>query len=171
MRRLIIVRHAIAEDKVQAAEHGTPDQQRALTEQGWRKFKKSAFGLWRLVPDLSAVLTSPLLRATETAELLLMPFGRRPIVMCPELAPDGDWRNFPHVLQQYSPDQCIACIGHEPLLGQLASWLVTGNERPILRFKKGGAALLELPDDAHAGEGKLLWLLSGGQLRRLGGDE
>lgn len=171
MRRLIFVRHAIAQDRAQAAEHGTPDGQRALTEQGWRKFKKSAFGLWRLVPDVSVVLTSPLQRATETAELLVMPFGRRPILMCPELAPEGRWRGFPDVLQHYSPDQCLACVGHEPALGQLASWLLTGNERSMLRFKKGGAALIELPDDARPGEGKLLWLLSGGQLRRLGGDE
>ena len=171
MPHLMLVRHGIADDRELARAAGLDDDRRALTEDGTRKFRKAAVGLWRLVPELHAVLTSPLLRAVETAELLVAPFGRRPIVQQPELAPGSDWRALGPVLKGYPADAWIACVGHEPDLGRLAAWLLTGEERGFFKFKKGGAAALELEDGFRPAGASLMWLLTGAQLRHLGGEE
>ena len=63
----------------------------------------------------------------------------------------------------------MALIGHEPHLSRLEAWLLVGRERPISVFKKGGAALLDLPDRVAAGRASLLWHLTASQLRDLAG--
>ena len=63
----------------------------------------------------------------------------------------------------------MAAVGHEPSISLILSWLLTGNERRIHAFRKGGACLLEFEGEVAAGTATLLWALTPSQLRELGG--
>src|SRR5882724_2462532 len=66
--RLLVVRHAIAEDPAVFAATGRSDAERPLTEKGRRRMRRVARGLKKLVPAIDGLATSPLVRAVETAE-------------------------------------------------------------------------------------------------------
>jgi phosphohistidine phosphatase len=58
-------------------------------------------------------------------------------------------------------------VGHEPDLSQWAGWALTGRSQSLLALKKAGACLLEFEGRPEARKGRLLWLLTAGQLRKL----
>ena len=58
-------------------------------------------------------------------------------------------------------------MGHEPSISLILSWLLTGSERRIFAFRKGGACLLDFPDEVGAGTATLVWALTPAQLREL----
>ena len=62
----------------------------------------------------------------------------------------------------------LALVGHEPDLSNLIALLLCGEGQATVQLKKGGAALLDFPLTTTAGDGELLWLLTAGQLRKLG---
>jgi phosphohistidine phosphatase len=70
-------------------------------------------------------------------------------------------------LEQLPGPGTVLVVGHQPHLGLLAGLLLTGAARPLIAFRKGGAALLEFPDRIRAGEGVLHWALTASQLRSL----
>jgi phosphohistidine phosphatase len=166
--QLYLIRHAIA------VPHGTPgvaDDDRPLTAKGIRRMRRVVRGLAALGIQLDEIWTSPLIRARHTAELvgegLSMTQTPREV---PALAPGGDPRMIGVELSERPENASIALVGHEPDMGTLAGWLLTGRAEPSLRFKKGGAACIEgsrfsPPDDAQ-----LLWLLTPKQLAALADD-
>jgi phosphohistidine phosphatase len=85
---LLIIRHAIAVDRTTP---GLPDDQRALTPEGRKKFREAARGLTRIVKRPDALLTSPLLRARQTAEIAAVAWGRRPKPRELQALADGDF--------------------------------------------------------------------------------
>ncbi len=131
--------------------------------------RRGARGLLRVLPDLAAIGTSPWLRAVQTAELLREAYGG---LACEELAclaPGGSREELGRWLDDRAGRGPLALVGHEPDLSLSVAWLAGGAAGPSLRLGKGGAALLELPDESVApGAGTLLWLLRPGQLRELG---
>lgn len=160
---LVLVRHAVA------AERGTPgfedDARRPLTPEGRRKFEQAARGLAVLVTP-QAILTSPLVRARETAELLTEAYGLGKAVVCEGLA-EGDHDGVLAALDDSGAAVC-AVVGHEPWMGELLSYLLTGD--PVaarLTFKKGGAALVRSEGPPRPGRGTLEWLVQPGTLRRI----
>ena len=61
----------------------------------------------------------------------------------------------------------VAVVGHEPHVGRLVTWLLTGSSESHVVFKKGGACLLDLGVRPSAGGALLHWLLTPGQLRAI----
>jgi len=134
---LIVVRHATAEPRGE----DSPDAQRPLTRRGRKQFAKVARGLDRLEIRIDLLLHSPWLRALSTAELL-------------ERIVDGESRVEPLLAAAPSDEllelltgvgaQRIAIVGHNPWLGELCAWLVTGNPQsgPQFVLDKGGVAWL-----------------------------
>jgi phosphohistidine phosphatase len=162
--RLLIVRHAIAQAP------GTPDvadEDRRLTSRGKRRFREAADGLARLLPRPDVLLTSPLARALETAEIAAKAWGR--IKPRPEpLLAVGDNQALVASLAAHDKDAVVAVVGHEPHVSALLGALI-GGDSGRLPFKKGGAALVELDEDAPGpGRGRLIWFLPPRLLRRLG---
>ncbi len=164
--KLVVVRHAIAGDRVAFAETGQPDSERPLTDAGRKKMRANARGLRAVVPTLDVLATSPFLRARETADILAETYGRK-VDEVPALAHGGSrpallaWLQAQHA-------ETIAVVGHEPDLSQLIGWLVTGEAAPIVPLKKGGAALLLFPDLPLFGDAEIRWVLSPKLLRQLG---
>jgi phosphohistidine phosphatase len=66
-------------------------------------------------------------------------------------------------------DATIALVGHEPTLSMILARLLGASDSERLAFKKGGAALVDLPDGPSAG-GQLVWFLKPKVLRALAGD-
>lgn len=169
MLNLVVIRHAIAQDREAAAGCGVADEDRPLTEEGRRRMERAAEGLRCLVPELGLLATSPLRRAAQTAAILARAYGISPHetrLLSPG-APGGgllDW-----VWEHASGGDTVAVVGHEPDLSEWVSWLLTGSDRPVLRLKKGGACRLVFSGRPEPGQGVLHWLLTPRQLRALGG--
>jgi phosphohistidine phosphatase len=166
--QLVIIRHAIAEDREEFARTGKDDSLRPITDEGRKKMKQGARGLERQVPEIDLLATSPLARAAQTAAVLDSVYGGLREVEIEELAPEASPVEFLSWLRKQT-GETVAVVGHEPSISLIASWLLTGTEKRLFSFRKGGAVLLEFPGEVGAGTASLLWALTPSQLRELGG--
>jgi phosphohistidine phosphatase len=166
--RLLVVRHAPAGDRAAWSAAGRDDFLRPLTKEGRRKMREAARGLARLVPSPGALATSPLARALETADVLAKAFDVEGPEELESLRPGSSPEEVLPWLRARARVELAAVVGHEPHLGMLVAWLVTGRARPILSFRKGGACLLDLGRRPSPGGAELLWLVPPSSLRRLG---
>ena len=161
--KLLIVRHAAA---APAGTSGIADEDRPLTARGRKRFKKAARGLAEIMPTPDLLLVSPLLRARETAEIAGKAWGLK---ATPEpLLAGGSPEALLAAVAAHSKHAAVVLVGHEPDLSRLLAY-VTGGLGERMPFKKGGAALVELDDDA-AGSGRLVWFMPPRLLRAVGGD-
>jgi phosphohistidine phosphatase len=164
--KLLLIRHAIAEERDDFARTGKDDRLRPLTDEGRKKMKLAARGLRRLVPQVDLLATSPLSRAAQTGAILDSVYGGLHEVEIEELSPDTAPMDFLRWLRKQKAGR-VAVVGHEPSLSLILSWLLTGSERRIFSFRKGGACLIEFPGEIGAGTATLLWALTPAQLRDL----
>jgi len=165
--KLLLIRHAIAEEREDFARTGKDDRLGPLTDEGRKKMKQAARGLRHCVPDVELLATSPLTRAAQTGAIVDTVYGGLKEVEIDELAPEATPVDFLRWLRRQKADT-VAAVGHEPSLSLILSWLLTGAERRIFAFRKGGAALLEFADEMGAGTATLLWAATPAQLRDLG---
>src|SRR4051812_41905584 len=121
--RFYLIRHGTAEPGAE----GLPDESRALTERGWKRTRRAMRGLARIA-KLDHVLTSPLVRARETAEVVTEAFELPDAEVAPELAPGGDLDALFARLAAGDPQRQVALVGHMPGLAVLASVLAGGDE-------------------------------------------
>jgi phosphohistidine phosphatase len=161
---LYLVRHAVA------AERGPKypdDRLRPLTPAGTKKFAASIPGLMELDVVIDFVLTSPLVRARDTAILLAAGLKPKPAVSEVEaLAPGGRSQAITEAIKTQSKKyRRLALVGHEPDLGELAARLL--GARGSIEFKKGGICLIETDGATPAGPGTLRWMLTPKALRAL----
>ncbi|MFL5576556.1 MAG: phosphohistidine phosphatase SixA [Gemmatimonadaceae bacterium] len=165
--QLLLVRHAIAEEREAFARTGQDDSLRPLTKEGKWKMERIAKGLRRAAGAIDLVATSPFVRAAETAKLLARACGDPPVDEVGALTPDAEPDALLRWLRRRRAPELVAVVGHEPHLGCLATWLLAGLAEPRLPFKKGGACLLELDARPRAGGATLAWALTPSLLRRL----
>ena len=166
--KLLIIRHAIAEDRDEFARTGKDDRLRPLTDDGRKRMKQAARGLKSLVPELGLLATSPLTRAAQTGAVLDSVYGGLSEVEIRELAPESTPLEFLSWLRKQTAET-VAVVGHEPSISLIVSWLLTGTEKRIYSFRKGGACLLEFAGEVGAGTASLLWALTPALLRDLAG--
>ena len=166
--RVLVIRHAIAEDRDAFAKTGREDGARPLTKEGRAKMREGAAGLRKLVPHIDVLATSPLARAIETAEIISRAYDGLKVVQVAPLTPTKPVNALLHWLQSQPAAATVALVGHEPHLGVFASWLLTGLQESLIELKKGSACLLELDGDIKSGHAKLLWALKPSHLREFG---
>jgi phosphohistidine phosphatase len=166
--QLLVIRHAIAEEREDFASSGRDDSERPLTGEGRDKMQRGLDGLRRIVPRIDLLASSPFTRARQTAELVAETYGISEIKMVDALVPDGALPDVQSWLQRKSTTKVVAVVGHEPQLGELVTWLMSGLREGRIEMKKGGAALLDFDGQPGPGVGLLRWLLTAGQLRDLG---
>ena len=161
---LYLVRHGLAEERGEA---WPDDAKRPLTAEGLSRLKKSARGLGRIGVAFDVVLTSPLVRTRQTAEIVSGEGDPRPhIVSTESLAPSGTYQEVIAELEKHTRRTRIALVGHEPGIGELAARLV-GTRHPI-EFKKGAVCRIDLDGLPPSAPGDLRWFLTPKMLRRLG---
>ena len=160
---LYFVRHGLAEERGDA---WPDDTKRPLTEEGMARLRKAVRGLAGMGVSIDVVLTSPLVRARQTADIVAGGLEPRPsIVNIDSLAPAGSYAAVLADLEKHSRKTRIALVGHEPMLGELAARLI-GSRHPI-EFKKGGVCRIDVETLPPAGPGDLRWLLTPKILRAL----
>ena len=165
---LYILRHGIA------VERGTPgvakDEDRSLTPKGERR-------LWRITEAMSAleltfdlILSSPYLRAKQTAEIVAEAFrARKKLELLDSLTPDGDPKTLIEHLNGLQPAaESVLLVGHEPYLSGLISRLVSGNVGLAVELKKGGLCRLTTESLKYGRCATLEWLLTPKQMELMG---
>jgi len=160
--KLLLIRHAAA---VPSGTVGVPDDERPLTADGEARFRLAAGGLARITDRPEILLTSPLARARATAGIAARAFGRIDPMIEPALA-DGAVDAILTALAVHRTAMTIALVGHEPLLSAVLARLVGVVDGDRIAFKKGGAALVDLPHGL-SGAGRLVWFLEPRILRAL----
>jgi phosphohistidine phosphatase len=166
---ILVIRHAIAEDRKRFARTGEEDGLRPLTREGRRRMRRAARGIARATPKIDLLATSPLTRAIQTGEIVATRFAGVPTVEVAQLGPSKHVQALLKWLQEQRHDATIALVGHEPQLSLFVSWMLTGLQEAFVPMKKGGACLLACDRDVKAGRAKLLWAMKPSQLRALGG--
>ena len=165
--KLYLIRHAEAQQL--SARNDFTDEKRPLTKEGRSRMERAAKGLLRMGVQPALIMTSPLIRAVETAEIVATRLGieGRDIVRCDALSPGASVDALFEEIKRRG-DQPTALIGHEPNLSIFVS-SVLGSEATLpLDFKKGGACCLEVTETVPSIRGVLVWLLTLRQLRMLG---
>ena len=163
--QLLLIRHAVAMPR---GTSGVADDDRPLTDKGRKKFQAAAAGLRRIVERPDLLLTSPLPRARATAEIAAQAFGRIEPRNEPALAGDSVSRIIT-TLEKVADSDLVAMVGHEPVLSGVLAHVLGARDGGRLEFKKGGAALVDLPRGPAVG-GHLIWFVKPRILRTLGKD-
>jgi phosphohistidine phosphatase len=162
---LYLMRHGIAAEPTP----GTNDAERALTPEGVRKTTRVAVGLQRLDVKPDVILTSPLRRAAETARLVADVLAPRAgVELYPPLAGGLPAADVVRGLRPHRRARALFLVGHQPDLGDLASYLLTGTASLApLPFKKAGVAAITLGAVPPRAAGALEWFLTPSQLRAI----
>jgi phosphohistidine phosphatase len=152
---IYLFRHGIAED----AAAGEPDSSRKLTDEG--KEKTAAVAKLAREADVrpSAIISSPYVRAVETARIAARELGfEGELITAPELVPHGSPENVWNVIRERREDDAILLAGHEPLLSHVTSYLLAS---PALRVEMKKSALVRIDIDSLRGapHGILRWML------------
>jgi phosphohistidine phosphatase len=154
-REVVVVRHAIAFER--DGRRWPDDALRPLTPEGKRRFRKAARGLRRCMARVDTVLTSPFVRARETAAILEEVAHWPAAHDCDELVPDSPPARLIALLSRRRARR-IAVVGHEPHLSAFIAACLTQRERLELELRKGGVAHL-LFDQRLEGGGRLVAFL------------
>ncbi|MBI5952495.1 MAG: phosphohistidine phosphatase SixA [Chloroflexi bacterium] len=161
---LYLIRHAIA------VEESEEDSQRPLTDKGRKKMRNIAKGLRALDVEFDLILSSPYVRAAETAEILADVFKMKQEVQFSEnLIPSGSPEALIAELNEKHTADSIALVGHEPFLSAMIGLLVADNPNVDITLKKGGVCSLSADDLHHAHKATMDWLLTPGILVGISG--
>ena len=166
---LYIIRHAIAEPAGRS--ENEDDSRRPLTPKGRRKMHQIALGLKELEVQIDLLLSSPYLRASQTARILGKTLGIRSerVALSDNLMPGAYADRLVHEINLiYAGCENIALIGHEPSLSSLISMLISGDPTLFVTLKKGGVCKLSLEALRYGRCATLEWLLAPSQLVEIG---
>jgi phosphohistidine phosphatase len=165
---LYILRHGIAETSPESPAAG--DGERRLTEEGIDKMRRAARGMKALELAFDIILTSPLRRARETAEIVAHEYEvPKKLQVTPGLAPDGNPKELIDDLRKHlRGGKKALLVGHEPYLSRLISLLISGDTRTSIDLKKGALCKLTAGSLDYGRCAALEWLMTSRQLRRHG---
>ncbi len=164
---LFFLRHAKAAPKTGRSPQR--DAERPLTPDGVAKMRLVAKGIQRLGLQFDRILSSPYVRARQTAEIAAEVLRlASELTFTPHLAPDGDARALVAELnQQRRTLGRVVLVGHEPYLSSLMSVLIGGRARVRMNLRKAGLALVSSAALRYGQCATLEWLMSPRQLALL----
>ena len=160
---LYLIRHGVAAER---GEDYPDDSKRPLTGSGMSKLRKEAKALNALEVGFDLIITSPLVRTKQTAEVISETLnGKPPVTTSDSLAPAGTPAAVMQELARHMRKARIALVGHEPNLGELAARLI-GARSPI-EFKKGAICRIDFEIMPPKSLGQLQWFLTPRMLRKM----
>ena len=161
---LYIVRHGIA---VAHETEGVLEEERPLTEEGMEKMNKGARGLRALEVRPDLILTSPLIRARQTAEILQRVLGEAISLESIDALASGNHEEVYQAIQHRAKLDAMMLVGHQPSLGEIAGEIAWGSGEHYVELKKGGACCLQIDSLRPSPRGTMLWLLTPAVLRAI----
>jgi phosphohistidine phosphatase len=165
MLELYLIRHGIAAER---GKEWPDDSKRPLTPDGISRLRKTARGLNAIGVGFDQIVTSPLVRTRQTADIFAEELkAKPPVVTADALAPAGTPASVIQEIARHVRKPRVALVGHEPNLGELAAQLI-GSRTP-LEFKKGGICRIDFDVLPPKGAGALRWFLTPKILRALRG--
>ena len=165
--RIVLFRHGPAGSR--DARRWPDDGLRPLSPRGVERTEQAARGLVRLVA-FDRILTSPLLRSTQTADLLRKAADlKREVEVLDSLVPGGSYHETVTSLKNFKASETLALVGHEPDLGKLAAVLIFAAPARSLPLKKAGVCVIDFVGAPTPGDGKLVAFLPPKFLRRRSG--
>ena len=164
--QLYVVRHGIAIDREDPK--SPPDPERYLTEEGIEKTKVVAKAVAALHISPDALISSPYVRARQTAEIfaVALDYSKQKIRQTEALLPGAEPSAFFRELAKDKDSATVLCFGHAPHVDDLVAATV-GAKRRITSMKKAGVALIELKRVSPP-SGQLVWLATPKLLRKTG---
>ena len=158
---LLIVRHAIAFDR--NSRRWRDDGERPLSPEGMVRARKAAAGLKHIAERPQCVLSSPLVRAKQTATILTEFAGWPKATECAALAPDVSPEDV-FVALAAQKEKIVAVVGHQPALGRLLAaslpaQVLGGINPEAFELKKMGVALVSFSGTPKIGGGILNWFV------------
>ncbi len=162
---IYLLRHGIAEDiggKIRS------DAARPLTDEGTELLQDEAKGMKRLGLHFNVVLTSPLVRSKQTAEIVgdVLDCANK-IHNCPALAIPMSIADLMQNFKSFQNDYKVLLVGHQPDLGKLAGYFI-GNSKLSLALKKGSLCKIDVERLTPTPRGELKWYLTPRQLKLIG---
>jgi phosphohistidine phosphatase len=165
--KLFLLRHGIAVDEDVGGQQS--DRERPLSSKGIKRMRKAAQGIARIEDAFDRILASPYVRAVQTARILAETLNLEDRVEeMQELALESSAERLIARLIEYRGLDKLLVVGHQPLLGQTASCLLTGSTGMDIEFKKGGLCCVEL-DSLPPKQVTLNCLLTSKHLRQIAG--
>ena len=163
---IYLLRHGLAEDQSQTGK----DSDRSLTGKGERKLRQISEGMEALHLEFELILSSPYLRARQTAEIIADAFNaRKALEFTENLKPNGDTQALVEQVTSRKPvPNNVLLVGHEPYLSELISLLVSGSPISTVVMKKGGLCKLSVHLLKVGRCASLEWLLTPKQMRLMG---
>ncbi|HEY3447220.1 MAG TPA: phosphohistidine phosphatase SixA [Myxococcales bacterium] len=159
---LYLMRHGLAADAAGAGPRS--DAERALTAEGRVRVEKVAEALADVGVEPGLILTSPLVRARETAEIVGRQFPKAKVKTTAHLAPGSAAADLVEEAAS-SRAKAVLCVGHSPQLEMVVSKVCAGVEFPICELKKAGVACLDV--EGYSRRGVIRWVLPPGLVRKL----
>lgn len=144
--KLYFFRHGLALDRSEAIAKKMEDSARPLVEKGRNRTLKMAQYLLHRDENIDAIVTSPYVRAKQTADIIAPVLGlQKKVRESPELVPSAP----PQAFQQWLKKHCaemtsVVVVGHEPHLSTFCSWATAGTTIGFIQLKKSGIICLEL---------------------------
>jgi phosphohistidine phosphatase len=164
MLELYLIRHGVAAER---GKDWPDDSKRPLTPDGISRLRKSARGLTAIGVGFDQIVTSPLVRTRQTADVFAEALeDHPPIATSDALAPAGSSASVIQEITRHARKSRVALVGHEPNLGELAAQLI--GARTPLEFKKGGICRIDFDMLPPKGGGMLRWFMTPKMLRKLG---
>ncbi len=164
---LYILRHAIAEDR--GASVYSHDSLRPLTEKGIERMNRGARGMARLGITFDLIMSSPYVRARQTADIVAALGPTSCVELFPPLAAAiSAFEAITEISLRAEGLNSVLLVGHEPQLSQIGSILLAGDTVLDLRLKKGGMFKLTC-ENLYPGSATLDWWLMPKHLRQLAG--
>ncbi|MFW5969101.1 MAG: SixA phosphatase family protein [Halofilum sp. (in: g-proteobacteria)] len=166
MHPCLVIRHGPAEEQAASG----LDADRALTAEGRSTMTDVARGLTVAGPAPAVILSSPFVRARETADIVAEAFGGIPIESPDALASGAAAADILAALAHRceNPGGGFAVVGHEPDLGRFISYALAASARGFHSPRKGGSCLLEFPATPRAGNATLDWVMEPRHLHAVG---
>lgn len=166
--KLLIIRHGDAGDADEFARTGKNDDERPLSAKGIRDMTRVGAGLRSIVGEIDVLASSPLVRARQTADIVMDAYGMKVVDVVESLRPTTPLAGTLGWLERVADADVVAVVGHDPHLSRLATWLVSGIDAEGVVLKKGGACLLKFDDAVAAGAATMRWLMTPVQLSACG---
>ncbi len=162
MLELYMIRHSLAG---RSLEDEAMDHERPLTKKGKEKMRDVSKGLQRLKIRFDVVVTSPLQRSKESAEIVnAYCSDTKEVIVTDLLCPGASYNNLIKFLNKLKDFKKVAIVGHEPFLSGFASYCLTNNKHSLMSLKKGGVLKLEMEKVIKPGKCMLSWLMEPSQL-------